>query len=163
MGGGPRLDRGARIQVGQVHFGVFSMSRFVPPALSSDWTWPALSLSSVISHLSFVRLDCRALLQFGLVHFEGNRIFELARGLNSGALGDSFPIQGGAGRQVRTHIIIIYRSAWWRNVTDKQTPHQHNIEISITRPKLAYGRQDLVGVSLRASGAQLGFKPTLNH
>ena len=52
--------------------------------------------------------------------------------------------------------------------------------IIITRPKLAYGRQGLVGllgqdtdqsgtfwgvlsVSLRASGAQLGYKPTWNH
>ena len=40
MGGGPRLDRRARIQLGRVHFGVFSTSRFVPPALSSHWTWP---------------------------------------------------------------------------------------------------------------------------
>ena len=55
----------------------------------------------------------------------------LFRGLNSGALGDRFTIQGGAGRQVRTHIIIIYRSAWWRNVTDKQTPHQHNTKIDM--------------------------------
>ena len=28
MGGGPRLDRQVRIQLGRVHFGVFSMSRF---------------------------------------------------------------------------------------------------------------------------------------
>ena len=34
--------------VGWLHFGVFSTSCFVPPALSSDWTWPALS--SVICH-----------------------------------------------------------------------------------------------------------------
>ena len=32
-----RLDRRARIQFGQVHFGVFSTSRFAPLALSSDW------------------------------------------------------------------------------------------------------------------------------
>ena len=33
------LDRFHRvgIQLGRVHFGVFSTSRFVPPALSSDW------------------------------------------------------------------------------------------------------------------------------
>ena len=37
MGCGPRLDRQARIQFGQVHFGVFSTSRVVPLALSSDW------------------------------------------------------------------------------------------------------------------------------
>ena len=36
-GGRPRLDRRVRIQFRQVHFGVFSTSRFVPPALSSDW------------------------------------------------------------------------------------------------------------------------------
>ena len=36
-GGGPRLDRWARIQSGQVNFGVFSTSRFVPSALSSDF------------------------------------------------------------------------------------------------------------------------------
>ena len=33
-----RLDRWARIQFGRVHFGVFSTSRFVSLALSSDWT-----------------------------------------------------------------------------------------------------------------------------
>ena len=43
-----RLDRRASIQFGRVHFGVFSMFRFMSPALSSDWTWPALS--SVICH-----------------------------------------------------------------------------------------------------------------
>ena len=37
-GGGPRLDRQARIQFKQVYFGVFSTSRFVPPSLSLDWT-----------------------------------------------------------------------------------------------------------------------------
>ena len=36
LGGGPRLDRRARVQFGRVHFGVFSTSRSVPPALSSD-------------------------------------------------------------------------------------------------------------------------------
>ena len=41
----PRLDRQVRIQLGRVHFGVFSTSPFVPPALSSDWTWSALSSS----------------------------------------------------------------------------------------------------------------------
>ena len=30
-------DRGASIQFRRVHFGMFSMSRFVPPAPSSDW------------------------------------------------------------------------------------------------------------------------------
>ena len=54
------------IQFGRVHFGVFSMSRFVPPALSSNWTWPALSSSSIISHLSYVRLDRWALLTVGV-------------------------------------------------------------------------------------------------
>ena len=34
-GSGPRLDCRVRIQLGWVHFGVFSSSRFVPPALSS--------------------------------------------------------------------------------------------------------------------------------
>ena len=53
--GGPRLDRRTRIQLGRVHFGVFSTSRFGPPALSSDWTWPALS--SVICHSRGVRTD----------------------------------------------------------------------------------------------------------
>ena len=43
-----RLDRRARIQLERAHFGVFSTSRFVPPTLSSDWTWP--TLSSVICH-----------------------------------------------------------------------------------------------------------------
>ena len=57
-----RLDRQARIQFRRIHFGVFSMSSFVPPALSSNWTWPALSLSSIIRHLSYVRLDRWALL-----------------------------------------------------------------------------------------------------
>ena len=33
----PRLDRRARIQFGQVHFGVFRISRFAPPAFCSDW------------------------------------------------------------------------------------------------------------------------------
>ena len=36
-GGGPRLDHRARLEFGRVHFGVFSMSRIVPPALSSHW------------------------------------------------------------------------------------------------------------------------------
>ena len=58
----PRLDCRARKQFRRIHFGVFSMSRFVPPALSSNWTWPALSLSSIIRHLSYVRLDRWALL-----------------------------------------------------------------------------------------------------
>ena len=49
---GPRLVCWAMIQVGQVQFGVFSTSYFALLALSSDWTWPALSLSSVICHLS---------------------------------------------------------------------------------------------------------------
>ena len=40
---GPRLHCLAKIQFGRVHFGVFSTSRFLPPALSSDWTSPALS------------------------------------------------------------------------------------------------------------------------
>ena len=31
-------DRGARIYFKGAHFGVFSTSRFVPSALSSDWT-----------------------------------------------------------------------------------------------------------------------------
>ena len=35
--GEPKLDRRARIQFGRVNFGVFSTSRFVPPALSSEW------------------------------------------------------------------------------------------------------------------------------
>ena len=35
-------------------FGVFSTSRFVPPILSSDCTWPALSLSSVVCRPSSV-------------------------------------------------------------------------------------------------------------
>ena len=56
----------------------------------------------------------------------------------------------------------------------------NNIIIIVTRPKLAYGRQGLAGlwgqdtdqggtfwdvlnVSLRASGAQLGYKLTWNH
>ena len=51
-GGGPRLDRSARIQFGRVHFGVFSTSCFVPPARSSGWIWPALS--SVVRHPSYV-------------------------------------------------------------------------------------------------------------
>ena len=46
------LERRARIQLGRVNFGVFSMTCFVPPALTSDWTWPALS--SVICHPSSV-------------------------------------------------------------------------------------------------------------
>ena len=44
----------------------------------------------------------------GLVHFEGKYSW-LFGGLNSGALGDSFPTQGGAGRQVRREMSIIYR------------------------------------------------------
>ena len=44
------LERRARIQLGRMNFGVFSMTCFVPLALTSDWTWPALS--SVIRHLS---------------------------------------------------------------------------------------------------------------
>ena len=40
---GPKLHCLAKIQFGQVYFGVFSTSRFLPPALSSDWTSPALS------------------------------------------------------------------------------------------------------------------------
>ena len=36
-GGGPRMDHRAGIQSWQVHFGVFSTSRFMLPALSSDW------------------------------------------------------------------------------------------------------------------------------
>ena len=42
----PRLDCQARKQFGRIHFGVFSMSCFVPPALSSDLT------CFVIRHLS---------------------------------------------------------------------------------------------------------------
>ena len=42
-GSGPRRDRRARIQFGRVNFGVFSMSRFMPSALSSDFlTFPLL-------------------------------------------------------------------------------------------------------------------------
>ena len=43
-GGGPRLDRRARIQFRRVNFGVFSTSRFVPSALSSGFlaTFPLL-------------------------------------------------------------------------------------------------------------------------
>ena len=33
---GPRLDRPARVQFGQIHFGVFSETRFAPLSLSSD-------------------------------------------------------------------------------------------------------------------------------
>ena len=55
-GGGPRLDCQAGIQFGRVHFGVFSTSRFMPLALSSDLTRPALSsvivCPSVVCHLS---------------------------------------------------------------------------------------------------------------
>ena len=40
---GPRLHCLAKLQFGRVHFGVFSRSCFLPPALSSDWTSPALS------------------------------------------------------------------------------------------------------------------------
>ena len=36
-GGGPKLDGRARIQFGGVNFGVFSTSRIVPLALSSEW------------------------------------------------------------------------------------------------------------------------------
>ena len=54
-GGGPRLDRRVRIQLGRIHFVVFSTSRFVPLALSSDWTWPALS--SVICHSGGIPTD----------------------------------------------------------------------------------------------------------
>ena len=36
-GGGPRLDHRARLQFGRVPFGVFSTSRFVPSALSSNF------------------------------------------------------------------------------------------------------------------------------
>ena len=40
---GPRLPCLAKIQLGRLHFAVFSTSRFLPRALSSDWTSPALS------------------------------------------------------------------------------------------------------------------------
>ena len=45
----------AGIQFGWVHFRLFSTSHFVPPALSSDWTWPALS--SVVRNLSSAILE----------------------------------------------------------------------------------------------------------
>ena len=45
------LDRFHRvgIQLGQVHFGVFSTSRFVPPALNSDWRGVKTDLGAGIS------------------------------------------------------------------------------------------------------------------
>ena len=49
MCGGPRLDRRVRIQLGRVHFWVFSMSRFVPLALSSDWRRVTTDLGAGIS------------------------------------------------------------------------------------------------------------------
>ena len=49
MGGRPRLNRRARIQLGRVHFGVFSTSRFVPPALSSDYRRVTTDLGTRIS------------------------------------------------------------------------------------------------------------------
>ena len=49
MGGGPRLDSRVRIQLGWVHFGVFSMSCLVPLALSSDWRGVTTDLRAGIS------------------------------------------------------------------------------------------------------------------
>ena len=49
-GGGPRLDRWARIQSGGVNFGVFSTSRFVPSALSSDFL-TTLYFSPTLLHI----------------------------------------------------------------------------------------------------------------
>ena len=58
-GGGPRLDRRVRIQLGRVHFGVFSTSRFVPPALSSDWhTFSYFLCTSSWRHCTFSWLPC---------------------------------------------------------------------------------------------------------
>ena len=48
--GGPRLDRWVRIHLGQAHFGVFSTSRFVPPALSLDWRGVTTDLRAGISN-----------------------------------------------------------------------------------------------------------------
>ena len=61
-GGGPRLDRWARIQSGRVNFGVFSTSRFVPSALSSDFFTtmyfsPTLLQFSLTFHLLFCTFD----------------------------------------------------------------------------------------------------------
>ena len=61
-GGGPRLDRWARIQSGRVNFGVFSTSRFVPSALSSDFFTtmyfsPTLLRFSLTFHLLFRTFD----------------------------------------------------------------------------------------------------------
>ena len=61
-GDGPRLDRWARIQSGRVNFGVFSTSRFVPSALSSDFFTtmyfsPTLLRFSLTFHLLFCTFD----------------------------------------------------------------------------------------------------------
>ena len=58
-GGGPRLDRRVRIQFRQVHFGVFLTSRFVPPALSSDWhTFLYFLCTFSWRHCTFSWLHC---------------------------------------------------------------------------------------------------------
>ena len=61
-GGGPRLDHRARLQFGRAHFGVFSTSRFVPSALSSDFFTtmyfsPTLLRFSLTFHLLFRTFD----------------------------------------------------------------------------------------------------------
>ena len=42
-------DREARIKIKQIHFGVFSTSCFVPPALSSGWRGVTTDLGAGIS------------------------------------------------------------------------------------------------------------------
>ena len=101
------LDSRARIQFGRVHFAscLRHSVRIRPDLLCHCHS------SSVICHpLDWIVSPHYSL---GWVHFEGKYNFcvDFFRGLNSGVLGDSFPIQGGAGCHVRRHISIIYRLA----------------------------------------------------
>ena len=108
-GGGPRMDHRARIQFGRVHFGVFSTSRFVHSARIGPDLLCHCHPSSVICHpLDWIIGPYYSL---SWVHFEGKCNFwvGLFKGLNSGALRNSFPIKGGASCQVGRHISIIYR------------------------------------------------------
>ena len=75
-GGGPRLDRWARIQSGRVNFGVFSTSRFVPSALSSDFFTTMYFSPTLLRFFTYFSLTFSFFLcTFGVDTFERISIF----------------------------------------------------------------------------------------
>ena len=105
-GGGPRLDRRARIQFRRVHFDVLSTPRIVPPALSSDWTSPALSSvrhqwSSVVHHPSSIL--CRP---SSIIH----HLLSVIR----------YPLS-----TIRRPTSFMEIIIWWRNMTNRQKDKRH--------------------------------------